>query len=155
MSRAKTAVLGAALAAAALLSTASPAAAAAPREIKITGTDAMKYSVTRIEARPGESLKVVLTAVGKMPKSEMAHNFNLLEKGVDPSSFVMAGAMARGTDYFPERKKDQVIAHTGLAGAGETVEVTFDAPKEKGEYTYVCTFPGHYAAGMKGVLVVK
>jgi azurin len=155
MSRSSIAVLGVALAAAALLCTPSPASAAAPRVIKITGTDAMRYSVTRIEAKPGETLKVELTAVGKMPKSEMAHNFNLLKKGVDPNSFVMAGAMARNTDYFPERKKDQVIAHTGLAGAGETVEVTFDAPKEPGEYTYLCTYPGHYAGGMKGVLVVK
>ena len=36
-----------------------------------------------------------------------------------------------------------------------TVEVTFDAPTEPGEYVYLCSFPGHYAAGMKGLLVVK
>ena len=42
-----------------------------------------------------------------------------------------------------------------LAGGGETVKVTFNAPKEPGEYLYLCTFPGHYLAGMKGLLVVK
>jgi azurin len=48
-----------------------------------------------------------------------------------------------------------VLASTKMAGGGETVEVTFTAPKEPGEYLYICTFPGHYLAGMKGVLVVK
>jgi azurin len=47
-----------------------------------------------------------------------------------------------------------VIAHTGLVGPGETVEVTFKAPAA-GTYTFLCSFPGHFAAGMKGTLVVK
>ncbi|MBP1643236.1 MAG: azu 1 [Acidobacteria bacterium] len=148
------AILAAALFAAASLLTSAPAAAAA-REIKITGNDQMQYSVKRIEAKPGESLKVVLTAVSSMPKAEMAHNFILLKKGANPDAFVMAGAMARNTEYVPAAKKDQILASTTLAGGGETVEVTFDAPAEPGEYVYLCSFPGHYAAGMKGLLVVK
>jgi azurin len=50
---------------------------------------------------------------------------------------------------------DKIIAHTGLAGAGETQDVTFKAPMKPGTYTYMCTFPGHFAVGMKGELVVK
>lgn len=148
------AVLAAGLLAASTLLAASPAAAAA-REVKITGNDQMQYSVKRIEAKPGEELKVVLIAVSSMPKTEMAHNFILLKKGTNPDSVVMAAAMARKTDYIPEAKKGQFLASTKLAGGGETVEVTFAAPTEPGEYVYLCTFPGHYAGGMKGVLVVK
>jgi azurin len=51
--------------------------------------------------------------------------------------------------------KDKVLAATKLAGNGETVEVTFDAPKTPGVYDFICTFPGHFAAGMKGTLTVK
>ena len=47
------------------------------------------------------------------------------------------------------------IAATGLAGDGETVSVTFTVPEQAGEYEYICSFPGHYAADMKGVLTVK
>lgn len=148
------AALAAVLLAAAVLLTPAPAAAAA-REIKITGNDQMQYSVKRIDAKPGEELKVALTAVGKMPKTEMAHNFILLKKGANPDSFVMAAALARNTEYVPAAKKDQILASTKLAGGGETVEVTFTAPTEPGEYVYLCSFPGHYAAGMKGLLVVK
>jgi uncharacterized cupredoxin-like copper-binding protein len=33
--------------------------------------------------------------------------------------------------------------------------VKFTAPQAPGEYPFICTFPGHYAIGMKGVLVVR
>ena len=136
-------------------SLAAPALAAEPRVIAISGSDAMQYSVKRIEAKPGEKLKVVLSAVSSMDKAEMAHNFVLLAKGADPTSFAMAAAMARATEYIPVAKKAQVLASTKLVGGGEKAEVIFDAPKEPGEYTYICTFPGHFTGGMKGVLVVK
>jgi azurin len=140
----------------ALASMASAAAAAEPRVVAITGNDAMQFSVKKIEAKAGEKLKIVLTAVGSMPKAEMAHNWVLLAKGTDASSFAMAAAMARDTGYIPAAKKASILAMTpGQVGAGEKAEVVFDAPKEPGEYAYICTFPGHYIGGMKGVLVVK
>lgn len=143
-----------AAAAFALLAAAS-VSAAEPRLIKIKGTDAMQYDVKKIEAKPGEALKVQLTTVSAMGKAEMAHNFTLLTKGAPVDAFVMEAAMARNTEYIPAAKKNLIIATTKLAGGGETVEVTFNAPKEPGEYLYICTFPGHYLAGMKGTLVVK
>lgn len=143
------------LAAALLVFVAVRAAAADARVIEITGTDAMQYSVKRIEAKPGESLTIRLTTVSKMAKTEMAHNFVVLAAGANADSFAMAGSMARKTDYIPEAKRDQILAHTALAGGGETVEVTFTAPAEPGDYTYLCTFPGHYVAGMKGILTVR
>jgi azurin len=84
----------------------------------------------------------------------MAHNFVLLAKAADTLKFVNASAMARATDFVPPDMKAQVIAHTALAGAGETVEVTFKVPAA-GTYTYLCTFPGHFQAGMRGTLTVK
>jgi azurin len=67
----------------------------------------------------------------------------------------MEAAMARGSDYIPASKKSFILASTATAGGGETVKVVFKAPTEAGEYTFICTFPGHYMAGMKGTLVVK
>jgi azurin len=48
-----------------------------------------------------------------------------------------------------------VIAKTALAGPGETVDVVFAAPAKPGRYPFLCTFAGHYQAGMKGTLIVK
>jgi azurin len=134
---------------------ASSLPAAAPRVIKITGTDNMQYDVKTIEAKPGEKLKVVLTTISTMSKEQMAHNFVLLAKGTNADMFVKEASMAKDKGYIPDSGKKSILAMTGLAGKGETVEVTFDAPKKPGEYLYICTFPGHYLEGMKGKLIVK
>jgi len=129
--------------------------AAAPRAVKLKGTDNMRYDVTKIDAKPGEELEIQLTAVSSMSKAEMAHNFVLLAKNAPVDALVMEAAMARASDYIPASKKSFILASTAMAGGGETVKVTFKAPTEPGEYMYICTFPGHYMAGMKGTLVVK
>jgi azurin len=139
----------------------APAAAkkAAPaggvRTVEITGSDTMKYDVTEIAAKPGEKIRVVLKAVGVMPKIAMGHNFVLLKAGVSGTEVSNAAFNARATDFVPMEMKDKFIAFTKLAGAGETVEVTFTAPAKAGKYDYLCTFPGHFASGMKGTLTVK
>lgn len=134
----------------------APAAkAGAARTIEIKGTDDMKFSVVSIDAKPGEQIRVVLTSVGSMPKMVMAHNWILLKKGADEQAFVNASALARDTGFIAPAQKANVLAATGLAGAGEKVEVTFTVPKVAGKYPYLCSFPGHFAAGMKGTLTVK
>ncbi len=131
------------------------ASAAEPRLVKLKATDAMQYDVKTIQATPGEALKVTLTTVSAMAKTEMAHNFVLLAKGTNADAFAMEAAMARDNGYIPKAKAASILAQTKFAGGGETVEVVFNAPKEPGEYMYICTFPGHYVGGMKGKLIVK
>jgi azurin len=128
---------------------------AGARTITITGAETMKYDVTEITAKPGEKLHVVLKAMGSMPKIAMAHNFVLLKAGVSPQDVSNAAFNARATDFIPAEMKDKIIAHTPLAGGGETVEVNFTAPAKPGKYDYLCTFPGHFSQGMKGTLIVK
>ena len=144
-----------ALAAVAVLALTASSFAAAPRVIKLTATEDMRYSTTRIEVTAGESIKIQLTAKGSQPKDAMAHNFVLLAPGVDMGTFVTQATMARAAGYIPAAFKAKILAMTKLAGAGETVEVTFNAPAAPGSYPYVCTFPAHYVGGMKGTLVVK
>lgn len=155
MSMSRFKLFTAALAVLALGAGAALAADAAPRVVKVKGTDAMQYDIKTINAKPGEKLTVQLTAVSSMPKEQMSHNWVLMAKGAPIDQFVMEAAMARDKGYIPESGKKHILAMTKMAGGGETVEVTFDAPKEPGEYLYICTFPGHYMAGMKGKLIVK
>lgn len=126
-----------------------------PRVIEIEGTDQMKFSVTTINARPGEQLTVRLKAVGTMPKIAMQHNFVLLAQGANATTFANESALAAATAYIPAARKGEVLASTAMAGAGETEEVTFKVPATAGSYTFICSFPGHFAAGMRGTLVVK
>ena len=136
------------------LGAAAAVQAQAPRVVAITATDAMKYSVTAITAKPGEKLTVKLTGQGAIPKVAMAHNFVLLAPGTDPAGFANEGAMHRGSDFIPPGLAGKVIAKTTMAGAGESASVTFTVPGP-GTYPFLCTFPGHTMAGMQGTLVVK
>jgi azurin len=128
--------------------------ASSVRTVELTGGDDMKYSVTEIPAKPGETLRIRLTSKGTLPKIAMAHNVVVLKPGSKQLDFVNAAAMARATDFIPTEMKAQVLAASTLAGPGETVEVTIKIPAA-GTYPYVCTFPGHFAAGMRGTIVAK
>jgi azurin len=133
-------------------------AKAAPKEartVELTGGDTMKFDKTEITASPGETLHIVLKSTGTLPKMAMAHNFVLLKQGTDQVAFNNAAFNARETDFIPPSMKGDVIANTPLAGPGETVETTFTVPAKPGHYGYLCSFPGHFALGMHGVLIVK
>lgn len=125
------------------------------RTVEIQVADNMRFSPALINARPGERLRVVLRNGGKMPKTAMAHNFVLLKRGTNPKSFVDKSSAAAEAGFIAPALNEQVMAATALVGSGETSEVTFEAPAQAGEYTFVCTFPGHFNLGMKGLLVVK
>ena len=125
------------------------------RTVKITVNDDMKFTPNVIEAKPGEHLRVTLTVVSQMPKIAMGHNFVLLSKTADIDPLVNAAMLAQATGYFPPAWKTKVIAVSPLIGGGESATVEFTAPATRGSYPYLCTFPGHYAAGAKGMLVVK
>ena len=133
----------------------APAAKGAVRTVEIIGTDDMKYNLTTIAAKPGERIRVRLISKGTMPKIAMAHNFVLLKLGTSAVKFVTAGATFRDSDFIAPEMKDAVLAKTTLAGPGEMVETTFTVPAKPGSYDYLCTFPGHFQAGMRGKLEVK
>jgi azurin len=123
--------------------------------IEMEGLNTLKFSKTEITAKPGQKITVKLTTVSKMPPQAMAHNFVLLKQSADATAVAQASAKYADNEYISPEMKDKIIAYTGMAGGGETVEVTFTAPEKPGEYTYVCTFPGHFLGGMKGTLTVE
>ncbi len=81
--------------------TAAAAAPAGPREIEITAGDTMKFSVTAIDAKPGEDIKVVLTNNGTQPIEVMGHNWVLLTTGADVAAFDAAALTSKETATSP------------------------------------------------------
>ena len=134
---------------------ASSANASAVATLEFTANDSMKFNLTRAEVKAGQEVKVILTNIGSMPKAAMGHNWVLLKKGADVEAFDKAAIGAAATEYVPAGFQDQIVAHTKLLGPKQTDEITFKAPTEPGEYMFICSFPAHFQAGMKGVLVVK
>jgi azurin len=124
------------------------------KKVQIHATDQMKYDVTSIDATAGQKVTVTLINIGTLPKVAMAHNFVLLKAGTDLSAFATAALTHQDTGYLPPEMADKVIVASKLVGPGESDTVSFTAPAA-GTYDYICTFPGHALAGMRGTLNVK
>ena len=144
------------------------------RTIEVFGTDDLRFKVREdaeglqignttgeytvleaIEASPGEEIRIVLTTISQLPPAAMSHNWTLVAMGTDVDAFARESLGARDNDYISPNFEDQVIAHTAMIGSGESDTITFTVPDEPGEYDYICTFPGHYAGGMVGKLIVQ
>lgn len=138
----------------ALLACTGLRAAEPVRTIEITANDQMKFNLAKIEAKVGETIKVVLKNVGTLPKEAMGHNLVVLKPGTDVAAFAAAAMTARDKEYIPEALKGQVVAHTALLGPRKSDEITFKVAAA-GEYPFICSFPAHSSAGMKGVITVK
>lgn len=128
----------------------------AENEITISGNDTMQFDVKNFNVTAGEKVKLIFKNSGQLPKIAMGHNLVLLKKGVSAITFGQKalGAGANAVNPLPDSLKGDVIASTKLLGPGEQDVVSFTAPKEKGAYEYVCTFPGHFAM-MRGTMTVK
>ncbi|BET66809.1 hypothetical protein ASA1KI_17270 [Opitutales bacterium ASA1] len=125
------------------------------RPVEITANDRMIFSVSEIRAKPGEKLSVTLVNTGSMPKQAMGHNWVLLLQGTNVMDFNASAALAASTEYIPEKFKEAVVAHTRMLGPKERDTITFDAPTISGRHVFLCSFPGHFQVGMKGVVIVE
>ncbi len=124
-------------------------------DVMIRGNDEMQYDVKTIRARPGQAVRVTLQNVGTLPKTAMAHNFVLLDGTVAAENFIEAGKEHAATEYIAPAMRLKVLAITRQLGPGEFQTINFKAPEAPGDYPYMCTFPDHFAAGMRGVLIVE
>ncbi len=111
----------------------------------------MTFDLKEINAQAGQTVTVIL--VNHSTMSTMAHNWVLIKPGTAASVAARGLKMGEQAGYVDVTDHD-MLAHTPMAKAGETVEVTFTAPEEAGSYDYICSFPGHYLM-MKGKFIVK
>ena len=131
------------------------AAAVPAKDVEITAGDNMRFNLSTITAAPGQTLHVILTNMGTLPKDVMGHNWILLGMDQDPEAYSKAALAAKADNYEPKSLASHVLAVIPLLGPRKSGEVTFTAPTKPGKYPYLCSFPAHFAAGMRGVLVVQ
>ena len=121
--------------------------------LAIAGNDAMQYDKKELDvAADCTQVELTLTHTGKLPAAAMGHNW-VLVKTADVTAVANAGMSAGlASNYLPPNDP-RVIASTKTIGGGESTSVTFPTSKltKGGDYSFMCTFPGHYVI-MKGVL---
>jgi len=107
---------------------------------------ALAVAVSALGARSGASATPQKVAVG-MSEFKFAVTPKTVKKNV-PVAFALTNKGSIGHDFKINGKKSKLVP-SGKKGA---LTVTF---AKAGRFTYICTLPGHAAAGMKGVIVVK
>lgn len=135
----------------ALLGLASTPLFAAECSVDVESTDQMTYNTQAISiSKSCKTFTVNLKHTGSLPKTAMGHNL-VLSKTADMPGIATDGIGAGPDAAYVKAGDGRVIAHTGLIGGGESTSVTFDVSKlAAGEdYSFFCSFPGHYAL-MKG-----
>ncbi len=123
-------------------------------ELAIDSTDQMTFSTKELKvAGDCTEVKLTLTHSGKLAKAAMGHNW-VLTKTADYQGVATDGLKAGAAADYLQADDARIIAHTKLIGGGESDSVTFPASalEKGGDYTFFCSFPGHWAI-MKGVLV--
>lgn len=121
--------------------------------VTIEGTDQMTYNLSEIDVKKScEKFTVNLKHVGQLPAASMGHNW-VLSKAEDYQVVAQESMALSLEKNYVNDADERVLAHTEVVGGGEETSVTFDVNKlkEGQDYTYFCSFPGHYAL-MHGTL---
>ena len=115
-----------------------------------TAGEALQFAPAALSATAGQQAKVTF----KNGSAAQKHNWVLVKGGDAEAQKVDDEGAAAGeaAGYIPT--DPNIIASVKLLNGGETGSTSFAAPAA-GSYIFLCTFPGHYVAGMKGTLTVK
>ncbi len=122
---------------------------AADITIEVGTEPGLQYDLKSFEVRTGDRVELVFNN-----NDDMMHNLVVVEPNT--ADQVGTAAMNLGLDgpqqgYVPE--VDEVLFHTCILQPGSSESIYFIAPPP-GEYTYVCTFPGHSRV-MRGKMIVR
>jgi uncharacterized cupredoxin-like copper-binding protein len=77
-----------------------------------------------------------------------------LAKAVNDVATAQVAKLRKPEGALPLADTKGLLVASPQVKAGESVTITFKTPGP-GTYAFFCTFPGHYAQGMKGQLIVK
>ena len=124
-------------------------------EIKIEGSDMMKYDVAEITLDTScEQTKISLKHAGKLPINAMGHNIVIVEEeNLSKITQQINFSLGAEKGYLPE--SEDIIYISAMVGGGETTELEMDMSKlEKTKsYVFFCSFPGHWAL-MRGKIKI-
>lgn len=101
------------------------------------------------------NITINLTHDGSLPRNGMGHNW-ALSQTADAQAAAQAGWQAGLDNQYIQPGDERIIATTDIIGGGESTSMTFslDSLQVGGDYTYFCSFVGHFGI-MKGSFMVN
>ena len=96
-----------------------------------------------------------LTHLGNLPRNAMGHNW-ALTLAENAQSVAQAGWQSGLENQYMPLDDERIIATTDIIGGGESASVVFASSllDAKEDYTFFCSFVGHFSL-MKGVFTVN
>jgi len=124
--------------------------------VRLEGNDQMQFDQRTVTVNAScATITLELHHVGRLPSTAMGHNI-VLTATADANAVASDGLKAGAAAGYVKADDARIIGHTDLIGGGQTATATFPGSKltAGGDYTFLCTFPGHSAL-MRGTLVVE
>ena len=121
----------------------------------IEGNDMLQFNLKEMVVSANcKEVTVTLKHTGAMPANVMGHNW-VLTNNTDFMPVAQAGGAAGIENNYVPIGDQRVLATTTIIGGGQETSVTFsiDSLVVGDDYTFFCSFPGHYAI-MKGAFKV-
>lgn len=115
------------------------AAAQTPTVVRIGTLPGLRFDTSAFFVRPGAEIELVFSN-----SDEMIHNLVITRVGARErvvQAAISLGAGAADRDFVPP--SPDVLFATKVVATGQAFTLKFTAPKELGDYPYVCTLPGH------------
>lgn len=122
------------------------------REIVIEAALGLQFVQKQLTAKAGEKLTVTFKNPDVVPHNWLLAKPGSLQKLGDQVNLMITDPHGLAKHYVPDSK--DVLVYTDMTQPKESFSIHFEAPTEKGEYPYLCTFPGHWMV-MNGVLKVE
>lgn len=122
------------------------------RELVIEAALGLQYVQKQLKAKAGEKLTIVFKNPDVVPHNWLLAKPGSLQKLGEQCNLMITDPQGLAKHYVPD--SDDVIAYTDMTNPKAEFTIHITAPKEKGDYPYLCTFPGHWMV-MNGVLKVE
>ncbi len=122
------------------------------RSIVVEAGLGLQFVQKELKVMAGERISLTFKNPDLVPHNWLLGKPGQLQKLGELCNLMIAAPDGLARHYVPD--SSEVLVWTDMVNPKEAFTIHFDAPKEAGEYPYLCTFPGHWMV-MNGMLHVE
>lgn len=122
------------------------------REIVVEAALGLQFVQKQLSAKAGEKITIRFKNPDVVPHNWLLAKPGSLQRLGEKVNLMITDPQGLAKHYVPD--SDDVIAYTDMTNPKAEFVIHLTAPEDKGDYPYLCTFPGHWMV-MNGVLKVQ